>query len=185
LRVNRLSNLETERLILRKLTTEDSEQVESLASDYDVAKTTLTIPHPYPKGSAKEFISNINKAQEEEKIVIYAITKKDDSSLIGIINLSLQKIYDRAELAYWVGKPYWGKGYGTEAAKALLEYGFEELNLNRIFAASFTNNPGSWRIMEKIGLKHEGVLRQHLKKREEYVDLTYYGLIKEEYFRNR
>lgn len=177
-----MKSLETERLILRRLSLEDSEQVEELAGDFDVAKTTLTIPHPYPKGSAEEFISSINKAQEDGKIVIYAMTKKDDTSLIGIINLSIQKSYDRAELGYWVGKPFWGKGYGTEAAKALIQYGFEELNLNKIFAASFTKNPGSWRIMEKVGLKHEGVLRQHVKKWDEYIDLTYYGLLREEYF---
>lgn len=176
-----MRSLETDRLILRSLLIEDSEQIEKLASDYEVAKTTLTIPHPYPKGSAKEFISSITKAEEEGKIVIFAIIKKDDFSLVGIINLNLQKSYDRAELAYWVGKPFWGKGYGTEAARALIQFGFQELNLNKIFAASFTNNPGSWRIMEKIGLKHEGILRQHVKKWDEYVDLTYYGLLREEY----
>ncbi len=174
--------LETERLILRPLTLEDADRVEELASDYDVAKTTLTVPHPYPKGSAKKFIRHVLDAEKEGKIVIFAIINKEESSLIGIMNLSINTSHDRGELAYWIGKPYWGKGFGTEAAKELVKLGFDELHLNRIFAASFTSNPGSWRIMEKIGMKYEGTLKQHLVKWGVYIDLAYYGILKEEYF---
>jgi [ribosomal protein S5]-alanine N-acetyltransferase len=177
-----MPNLNTERLLLRTLTIDDSESVETLAGDYDVAKTTLTIPHPYPKGSAKDFITSVQEAEKMERIVIYAMVEKETQNLIGIINVSLNNPYKRGELAYWVGKPYWGKGYGTEAAIALVSYSFEELKLNKVFAASFTNNPGSWRIMEKIGLKYEGTLKQHVARNGEYFDLCYYGLLKEEYF---
>ncbi|MEK3990379.1 MULTISPECIES: GNAT family N-acetyltransferase [Robertmurraya] len=95
--------------------------------------------------------------------------------------ISIHSTFNRGELAYWVGKPYWGQGYGTEAAKALLRYGFEVLQLNRIYAQSFTTNPGSWRIMEKIGLKYEGTLRQHASRFGEYYDLAQYGILKEEF----
>ncbi|KQL54896.1 acetyltransferase [Heyndrickxia shackletonii] len=173
--------IKTERLILRDLSYGDAENIEELAGDYDVAKTTLTIPHPYPKGVAQEFIASMKIAESEGKVVIFSIERKEDSSFIGIININIQKNYHRGELAYWIGKPYWGKGYGTEATKAIIEYGFEKLDLNKIFATSFTNNPGSWRIMEKCGLKHEGILRQHVKRLGEYIDLTYYGLLKDEY----
>ncbi|HYK74918.1 MAG TPA: GNAT family N-acetyltransferase [Pseudoneobacillus sp.] len=173
--------LETERLILRQLTIEDADRVEELASDYDVARTTLTIPYPYPKGSAKQFITSVLDAENDGRIAIFAIEKRSEPGPIGIINISITQPHQRGELAYWIGKPFWNKGFGSEAAKAMIEYGFKELKLNRLFAASFTNNPGSWRIMEKIGMKSEGVLRQHVLKWGEFVDLTYYGLLKEEY----
>jgi ribosomal-protein-alanine N-acetyltransferase len=177
--------LETERLVLRLLKLEDAERVEELASDYDVAKTTLTIPHPYPKGSSKQFISSMVDAEKEGKIVIFAVINKEDKRLIGIINISNNKTHERGELAYWIGKPFWGKGFGTEAANAILKLGFEELHLNRIFAAAFTNNPGSWRIMEKIGMKYEGTLKQHVVKWGEYKDLTYYGILADEFFESK
>ncbi|WP_409302770.1 GNAT family N-acetyltransferase [Peribacillus sp. SCS-155] len=176
-----MKSLHTERLVLRGLTLEDAARVEELAGDYQVARTTLTIPHPYPEGSAKDFITSITAAAEQGKLVIYAITEKETENLIGIINISLNEPNQRGELAYWIGKPYWGKGYGTEAAERLIQLGFENLNLNKIFAASFTDNPGSWRIMEKVGMKHEGTLRQHVVKWGEPIDLSYYSILKEEY----
>ncbi|MDQ0178154.1 GNAT family N-acetyltransferase [Bacillus chungangensis] len=178
-----MNMLQTERLTLRPPTSDDAESIEALASDVDIAKTTLNIPHPYPKGSAKTFVSTVLEAEKAGKLVIYAIEKKTDGALIGMINLNIQSSHKRGELAYWIGKPYWGKGYGTEAAETLIKYGFEKLHLNKIFAASFTNNPGSWKIMEKIGMKYEGTLRQHVMKWGSYVDLAYYGILKEEYDR--
>ena len=176
-----MRKLETERLLLRPLTTDDSDRIEELAGEYDVAKSTLNIPHPYPKGTAIHFIESILDAERNNKIIMFAITEKESQLLIGLINLNLSSPYRRGELAYWVGKHYWGNGYGTEAAKLLLEYGFSHLKLNKIFAASFTSNPGSWRIMEKIGLKYEGTLKQHVARFEQFYDLTYYGLLKEEF----
>ena len=176
-----MNTLETKRLLLRTLTTNDSERIEELASDYDVAKSTLNIPHPYPEGSAKQFVDGIHNAEEKNEVVMFAITKKESRQLIGLINLNLSAPFKRGELAYWIGKQYWGKGYGTEATKALLEYGFNHLGLNKVFAASFTSNPGSWRVMEKVGLKYEGTLKQHVARFGQFYDLAYYGLLKEEF----
>ncbi|WP_214484602.1 GNAT family protein [Bacillus sp. SM2101] len=176
-----MRKLETERLLLRPLTTDDSGRIEEMAGDFEVAKSTLNIPHPYPEGSAVQFIESILNAEKNNKIVMFGITEKEANRLIGLININLSESFSRGELAYWVGKEYWGKGYGTEASKALLEYGFNHLHLNKIFAASFTSNPGSWRIMEKIGLKYEGTLKQHVARFGQFYDLAYYGLLKEEF----
>lgn len=174
--------LDTDRLRLRPLAMDDAAIIEELAGDYDVAKTTLTIPHPYPEGTAKDFIASVKEMEEKGRIVIFAITEKGSNQLLGIINLSITTAYERGELAYWVGKPYWGMGYGTEAARALMKYGFEEKQLNKIYAQTFINNPGSQRIMEKIGLKYEGTLRQHVARFGDFHDLASYGLLKTEYF---
>ena len=85
----------------------------------------------------------------------------------------------RAELGYWIGKPYWGQGYCTEAARATLDFGFEQLGLNRIFAHHFARNPASGRVMQKIGMTREGRLRQHVKKWDAFEDLELYGILKD------
>ena len=179
-----MPKLETKRLLLRPLTLDDSDRIEELAGEYDVAKSTINIPHPYPKGSACQFIESIQSAEQNNKIVMLVIVNKESQLLIGLINLNLSIQYRRGELAYWIGKPYWGNGYGTEAAKALLKYGFNQLKLNKIFAASFTSNTGSWKVMEKIGLKYEGTLKQHVSRFGQFYDLTYYGLLKDEFENN-
>lgn|SRR5690625_1218286 len=176
-----MKSIETERCILRKLTQTDADRIEELASDYDVAKTTLNIPHPYPKGGAKDFIERTILAEVDGKSVTYAIVKKRTNQLIGIIGIKLTPTHKRGELGYWIGKPDWGRGYGTEATKAIVTLGFETLHLHKIFSRAITTNPGSWRIMVKVGMTHEGTLKQHAARRGQFVDLVYYGILKEEY----
>jgi RimJ/RimL family protein N-acetyltransferase len=176
-----MKQVETKRLILRQLQLDDAPIIEQLAGKYEVAKTTLSIPHPYPKGSGKDFITSVLLAESQGKMVMFAIVSKEIGQLIGVMNISVRLDHQRGELAYWLGRPYWGKGFGTEAATAVLQYGFEQLNLNKIFAAAFFENPGSWRIMEKIGMREEGVLKQHVMKWGQSVDLVYYGLLRQEY----
>ena len=118
--------LETARLFLRRLELGDADRVEELASDYELAKTTLNVPHPYPEGSAADFILSM-WAAEEKGLVAFAVVEKESESLIGIINIKQTIAYKRGELGYWIGRPYWGKGYGTEAARAMVAYGFVTL----------------------------------------------------------
>lgn len=176
-----MEQFETARLILREIKLEDADIVEEFASDYQLAKTTLNIPHPYPKGSAKEFLANCIKVKKEGKLKVLAVTLKPTNEFIGMVNISIHKKFLRGELAYWIGKPFWGNGYGTEAAKEMVRIGFDELMLNRVFAQSFTMNPGSYRIMEKIGLQHEGILKDHVSRDGEFYDLTVYGIIEKHY----
>ena len=176
-----MRSIETERLFLRKLTQTDADRIEELAGDYDVAKTTLNIPHPYPKGAAKDFIERTLLAEDDGEIHTYAIVEKRENNVIGIIGIKLTLTHERGELGYWIGKPYWGMGFGTEAARAIVAMGFETLHLHKVFARAITTNPGSWRIMEKIGMTHEGTLKQHETRWGQFFDLVYYGILKDEY----
>ena len=97
------------------------------------------------------------------------------------MSLFIHKEFNHAEIAYWIGKKYWNKGYCTEAAKALLNYAFNELNLNRIIANYISRNLSSGRVMEKLGMKKEGILRQHVIKWKKYEDLIAYGILKKEW----
>lgn len=173
--------LQTERLTLRPLTLDDGEQIEVLAGDKDVAKTTSNIPHPYPKGAGKQFVVGTKELIKNKKLILFGIVQKQSQDLIGVINLNLSLEHHRAEFGYFIGKEFWGKGYGTEAAQALLTYGFQQLPLNRIYAAAFAENLGSRRIMEKIGLIYEGLLHEHMVRNDQTHDVVYYGLTKAQY----
>ena len=180
--------LNTDRLLLRPFRPEDAPRVQLLAGDRAVAATTLNIPHPYEDGLAETWIRSHPDSFFKQKSVAFAITALSEppaTTLVGAIGLTLAMSHARGELGYWVGKPYWGRGYCTEAARAVLRYGFETLALQRIFARYMVTNPASGRVMEKIGMQREGCLRQHVDKWGQYVDLNLYGILREEYLRSR
>jgi [ribosomal protein S5]-alanine N-acetyltransferase len=88
-------------------------------------------------------------------------------------------------LGYWIGKPYWGRGFCTEAARAVLRYAFTELGLNRVHAYHFHHNPASGRVLQKIGMTHEGLLRQHVKKWGQFIDNELYSILRSEFENTR
>ena len=110
-----------------------------------------------------------------------AIEISRSGELAGAIGLNLQREHDRAELGYWIGVPYWGQGYATEAGREVVRYGFEDLALNRIYAFHFVTNPASGRVLQKIGMRYEGKRRQHTLKWGEYLDNEAYGILRSEY----
>ncbi|MFD1957387.1 GNAT family N-acetyltransferase [Paenibacillus thailandensis] len=173
--------METERLLLRQLNPSDAEPMEKLINDYDIASTTLTIPYPYPKGAAESFIQYRSEVARKGGGISFAIVDKASSGFMGVIGLHVDRPHNRAELAYWLGKPYWNRGYMSEAARKAVEYGFRDLNLNRLWAAAMTRNPASSRVMEKVGMRYEGTFRQHVLKWGEYEDVAYYGLLREQF----
>jgi RimJ/RimL family protein N-acetyltransferase len=174
--------LETERLILRPFTLADAPAVQRLVGDRDIASTTLSIPHPYENGMAEEWIGTQEQKFELGESVGFAIVHGKESNLIGAIDLwAINRQHEKAEIGYWIGRPYWNQGYCTEAARAVLRYGFEILGLNRIYATHFTRNPASGRVMQKIGMKHEGHLRQYAKKWDNYEDFELYAILNSEY----
>ena len=170
--------LETERLILRPLHPSDAKQVQLLAGDRQIAATTMNIPHPYPDGVAEKWISSNESAYLEGKRVIFAITLKNSDLLIGAISLVNIVKNHQAELGYWIGVPYWNKGYCTEAGEAVLHYGFKEKGLNRIHACYLSSNPASGRVLEKLGMIHEGLRKQHILKWGDYQDLKLMGILR-------
>lgn len=178
-----IPKIATERLFLRELTLMDAPFVELLAGDAKIAETALHIPHPYEEGLAERWIMDIHRKFSLGKEVVFGITSKPFESIIGAVGLVLNERFNHAELGYWVGKPYWGKRYATEAVAACVKYGFEELELNRIFANCLADNEASKRILLGIGMQEEGCLRSHVHHWNKYQDLIYYGLLRDEYFK--
>ncbi|MCR8641107.1 GNAT family N-acetyltransferase [Paenibacillus sp. N1-5-1-14] len=174
-------NYETNRLRLRRFELEDAGQVQALAGDVEIARTTLFIPHPYPDGVAETWIESTHQNIEAGTSYAFAMIHKETNLLIGAMTIGVTRHHDRGELAYWIGKPYWNQGYGTEAAARVMQYGFEQLGLNRVWAAAMTKNPGSSNIMKKIGMQYEGLFKEHVNKWDVYEDLVFYGLSKRDY----
>jgi len=173
--------IQTDRLVLRPFTLADAPDVQRLAGDRDIASTTSNLPHPYEDGMAEQWIGTHQERYENGELVNFAIVLRSNESLVGCISLRINQQHSNAELGYWIGKPYWSKGYCTEAAKAVIKHGFGRLDLNRIHARHFKRNPASGRVMEKIGMVYEGCQRQGVLKWGVFEDLELYGTLKSDY----
>ena len=115
-------------------------------SDYDVAKMTARVPHPYGEADAEAFIAAGLKHR-------FVIARKKDGVFLGMIGLHPEDGY---EFGYWLGKPFWGVGYATEAARRLVHYAFEELDQPTAQAGWFHDNPASGNVLAKLGARHNG-----------------------------
>jgi RimJ/RimL family protein N-acetyltransferase len=173
--------LETERLLLRPFAPADAPTVERLAGDRLVADTTLAIPHPYPAGAAAEWFATHHPNWDEGKAAQCAITDRTTGDVLGAIGLVINRPHDHAEMGYWVGVPYWNRGYCTEAAGALLTLAFGELGLHRVFAHHLVRNPASGRVMQKLGMRFEGINRHAIKKWDVFEDIACYGILADEW----
>lgn len=168
--------LETPRLILRPFLPVDAAQVQLLAGDKRVAETTLHIPHPYLDDMAGQWIAGHLEHWQHKTAVIYAITDKVDNYLMGTMSLvDIQA--EEAELGYWLGVDYWGKGYATEAARALADFAFSSLKINKLTADHLIDNPASGKVMEKIGMSYQHNI-QKLDRYGRLADVKVYHLLK-------
>ena len=172
-----LPALTTARLCLRPFTLADAAQIHALASDYAIARFTSNIPHPYEEGMAERWIAAHAHQFYTNQHVTLAIIAQASGNLVGTISLSTHRTNKRAELGYWVGVPYWGNGYCTEAVCAVIRYGFDVLDLHKIVARHFVSNPASGRVMQKAGMQHEAILREEVLKNGVYHDMAVYGVI--------
>ena len=173
--------LQTPGLILRPLTLADAPDVQRLAGAREVAHTTLLIPHPYADGLAEQWISTQAADWEKMQSAVFGIVIRKTGQLCGAIGLTLAVQHAAAEMGYWIGVPFWGKGHATEAARGVLGFGFRDLKLNRVHAHHFTRNPASGRVLQKIGMRHEGRLRQHVRRWDRFEDLECYGILGSEW----
>ena len=138
--------LESERLILRPPRPGDIQSMAVWLGDFDVAKMTSRVPHPYSEGDAESFLA---LAIEHR----FVIQRKSDGVFLGMASLHAE---DGTEFGYWLGKPFWGRGYATEAAYRLVRYAFEALDVESVHAGWFHDNPASGHVLAKLGARHNG-----------------------------
>jgi [ribosomal protein S5]-alanine N-acetyltransferase len=170
--------LRTERLVLRPFRASDAALVAEYAGDADVARNTLTIPHPYPAGHAETWIAGQGAAWTEGRRASFAVCLADGDTLCGAMGLEIERLHARAELGYWIGRPFWNRGFASEAARELVAFAFGELGLQRVFAFHFHWNSASGRVLEKVGMRREGFLRGHVLKAGKPIDEVLYGILR-------
>jgi RimJ/RimL family protein N-acetyltransferase len=146
--------LETPRLILRTPRPEDAGAIAALANDRRVVENTARLPFPYTVRDAEQFIDYAT--QDGGEIAFFATLA--NHRIIGVFGIGRAK-----EIGYWLGVPYWGKGYATEAARAVIDHAFTTLGLEAIQAGARVSNPASRRVLEKCGFQWTGVQLQRFR----------------------
>src|ERR1051325_4552289 len=143
--------LETERLTLRRPTLADVKAIAHLANDRRIAENTRRLPHPYLQDHAVEFVRATSADNRETVFLI-----EQNYSPIGMVGIDRSEP-DAPELGYWLGVEHWGQGFGTEAARAVIDYFFEAFDNEALFAGARVANPSSRNILEKCGFQWTGV----------------------------
>jgi RimJ/RimL family protein N-acetyltransferase len=143
--------LETERLMLRRPTLADVKAIARLANDRRIAENTRRLPHPYSPDHAIEFVRGMANDRPETVFLI-----ENNFVPIGMVGIDWREP-EAPELGYWLGVEYWGRGFGTEAARAAIDFTFEEFDIEHLLAGARVTNPSSRNILEKCGFQWSGV----------------------------
>jgi RimJ/RimL family protein N-acetyltransferase len=143
--------LETERLMLRRPTLADVKAIAHLANDRRIAENTRRLPHPYSQDHAIEFVRAIANHNRETVFLI-----ENNHTPIGVVGVDWREA-DAPELGYWLGVEHWGQGFGTEAARAVIDFTFEEFDVEHLISGARVANPSSRNILEKCGFQWSGV----------------------------
>ncbi len=174
--------LDTDRLLLRPLRDADAAAVAAGAGDRQVAQYLIQVPSPYPVALARRWVRGRVEWWDLGRGVTLAVTERDaPDCLLGTVSLRRFARDRRAELGYWLARSAWGKGYATEACRRLVEFGFHDCELARIYAQVLAGNRASMHVLEKLGMVSEGVKRQHVVKARRLHDVVLYGLLRDEW----
>jgi len=163
--------IRTPRLLLRDLTPRDARRIAMLANDWDIARMMGRIPHPYSEQQALQWITGLTDGE-----FVLGIIHNGD--LIGLCGYTPEG--DTAEIGYWIGKPWWGRGYATEAVSALIDFCFEKRGFKRLTCGHFVDNPASARVIAKLGFRFTG--REHLwcEARQQVVETLKYERLRQD-----
>jgi [ribosomal protein S5]-alanine N-acetyltransferase len=174
--------LTTDRLVLRELRLDDARAVAERAGDKRVARYLIAVPSPYPVTLATRWIAGRIAWWNQGRGVTLAIARREaPGKLLGSVSLRRYVRDRRAELGYWLGADAWGQGVATEAAGALVDFGFAELGLSRIYAHVLEGNAASCRVLDKLGMINEGIRRQHVRKGKKLLDVVLFGMLRDEW----
>lgn len=175
--------LKTDRLALRSFKAADAPTLARLAGTRRIADTTISVPHPYTLEQATQ---NIRRFQRDWRLrtgLHFAIAHRESPErLFGYVALrDIEGEHGVAELSFWIGEEQSGHGYVTEAGMEVLRFAFEELRLNRVCAYHMVRNSASGRVLEKIGMRQEGCLRQRCRKWDIFEDVLLWAIVSADY----
>ncbi len=176
------SYLNSERIFLREFIESDWAGVHKYASQEIVSQ--YQVWEPNTKEDSKAFVNQvlIDKSKSPRRRYVYAVVLKETDELIGAGEINARDFSNKSgDIAYIIHPDYWGKGFATVVAKLLIDFGFETINLHRIFAYCNPNNLGSVKVLEKAGLTHEGRLRENLLMKDGWRDSLIYSILENEW----
>lgn len=178
-----IDSLQTPRLLIRRLRLEDADAMTRLLQVREIAANAAGIPYPFTRRDALDWIHESTQIVYGGRGAVFAVIRTSDSAFIGSLGLTIWRDHRRGEIGYWFGKPYWDFGYATEAARRLVQAGFEELDLNRMQANCYTRNLASARVLQKVGMRYEGTARQYMWNpvTNEFEDLHFYALLRSDF----
>lgn len=173
-----LPQLETERLILRPMRISDARDLYEYARDPEVSRHVLWDAHQSVFQS-RQFLRAAIRQYRKGLPGSFAIALKESDRMIGTIGFMWVNVdHKSAEVGYSLSRDYWNQGLMTEALRAVIAFGFDELRLNRIEAQHDTDNPASGRVMDHVGMQFEGIMRQRLKNKGKFVDVVNYAILR-------
>lgn len=172
--------LKSKRLILRPPKLSDALVLEKYINDRLIYRWTLNIPYPYPKGGYKKWLKKSFEETKNKKAFHFTIFLNKEP--IGSVDLTkIESLHKKAYLGYWLARKYWSQGIMTEATRMILDFGFNQLKLNRIESSHFKQNKRSQRVQEKSGLKKEGIGRQAFFKDGKFIDEVRRAVLAKDY----
>ncbi len=179
-----LASIETERLLLRKVTLNDTADLFEYASDPQVATYVLWDQHRTQEDSRRYLAYMIEKYTRSD-VGEWGIVHKKDGKFIGTCGyMWWNTLHCRAEIGYALSRKYWNRGLMTEAVRRVLKFGFEKMELNRVEARCMPGNGASEKVMKKVGMKYEGLMRKQAFASGTFHDLKMYAILREEYKQN-
>lgn len=174
--------IRTARLLLGTFESGDAPDLQRMAGAREIADTTVAIPHPYGLDHALAWIANQRRESVRGRATNFAIRLLPGSPLIGCASLrDIDLEHLQAELGFWIGHQWWGQGYATEAAAAVIRFGFDTLGLNRICAHHMARNPAAGQVLLHVGMSREGLLRERVKKWGVHEDVAVYAILREDW----
>ena len=174
--------LATSRLLLRPFQPADAAALSHIAGDRAIADTMISIPYPYPREQAIASIETQSSELRGGRAFHFAMTLLSGQFLIGSISLrDIEREHSQAELSFWVGKPWWGRGYAKEAGAAVVGFGFDDVDLNRIYAHHMIRNPAAGAVMRALGMRREGLLRERVRKWGVFEDVALCAVLRRDW----
>jgi RimJ/RimL family protein N-acetyltransferase len=168
----------TSRLVkLRQLRSNDIPTIRLLVTN-EITKYLIHVPYPYKTEDARRFVNKSRRYSKSRKELVFGIELLRTSSLVGIISLQkIENVSKNAQIGYWVGKKYWNAGIATESIRLLIRYAFQILRLHKLYANVLVTNRASIRVLEKNGMKIEGLLKDSVYKDHKFYDVALYYIL--------
>jgi RimJ/RimL family protein N-acetyltransferase len=174
--------LHTERLILRPPRAEDAHKLPSVLNDPEISANTSSIPYPYTHDDALAALERFQNTRNDGTALVLFIDLKDSADLIGSVGIhDILPDHSIAELGYALGRPWWGKGYASEASREMMQYVFTSMGIERLVAHAMLRNPASSRVLEKLGMHPVGIVQQCCQRDGSTIDASGFTLTQDQW----